>query len=349
MDHELPLERIAVRIRRSLPDPTSAWLDQVERSLVVICQDLAFIDAVRGRMRKAIERRWFSAARHLLRELPYRLRGLRDEFIRCDDLLGRYPRTPLSLRQIHEDLVQIHDEFGQLSFHATDQTLAVETDPITLERVYLGPFRILIRLDRLASGISEAAIEVVAVDPHPAAGNGRVPHPHVSDGRLCAGEASGPLAAALQDGRICDAFLLVRSVLETYNPESPHVALDQWNAEPCRECGHTAGDDLCFCDGCEQDFCNDCTESCCHCSAPRCSGCLENCAFCHESFCDGCFAECAACHQRCCETCMVEKRCPHCNEKEIDHEKPGKQDKDKQPKTAQPTEPAPASRTSQAA
>jgi hypothetical protein len=227
--------------------------------------------------------------------------------------------------------------------------VAVETDPITLEHVYLGPFRILIRLDRLASGISEAAIEVVAVDPHPANGSGRVTHPHVSDGRLCAGEASAPLAAALQDGRICDAFLLVRSVLDTYNPESPFVALDQWNAEPCRECGRTAGDDLCFCDGCEQDFCNECTDSCCHCSAPRCSGCLENCAFCHESFCDGCFAECAACSQRCCEPCMVEKRCPPCNQKEINHEKPGKQDKDKQPKTAQPTEPAAVSRTPQAA
>ena len=41
MDHEPPLERIAERIRQSLPDPASAWLDQVERSLVVICQDRA--------------------------------------------------------------------------------------------------------------------------------------------------------------------------------------------------------------------------------------------------------------------------------------------------------------------
>ncbi len=54
MDHEPPLERIAVRVRRSLPDPASTWLDQVERSLVVICQDLAYIDAVRSRLRKAI-------------------------------------------------------------------------------------------------------------------------------------------------------------------------------------------------------------------------------------------------------------------------------------------------------
>ena len=151
MDYEPPLERIAVRIRRSLPDPTSAGLDQVERSLVVI----------------------------------------------------------------GEDLVQARNEFGHVSFHATDQAVAVETDPITLERVYLGPFRILIRLDRLANCTVDATIEVVAVNPHPATGNGRVTHPHVSDGRLCAGEATGPLAAALQDGRICDTFLLVRSVLET--------------------------------------------------------------------------------------------------------------------------------------
>ncbi len=342
MDHEPPLERIAVRIRQSLPDPTSAWLDQMERSLVVISEDRAFIDAVRSRLRKAIERRWFSAARHLLRELPYRLRGLRDEFIRCDDLLGRDPRTRPSLRQIHEDLVQVRNEFGQVSFHAPDQTLAVETDSITLEHVYLGPFRNVIRLDRLANCTVEATIEVVAVDPHPATGNDRVTHPHVSNGRLCAGEATGPLAAALQDGRICDAFLLVRSVLETYNPESPHVALDQWNAEPCRECGRTEGDDLCFCDGCEQDFCNECTHSCCHCSAPRCSGCLENCVFCDESSCDGCFAACAACRQRCCESCLVEKRCPHCDEKEIDHEKPGKQDKERQSKDARQPDRAPA-------
>ena len=63
---------------------------------------------------------------------------------------------------------------------------------------------------------------MIALDPHPAALNDAVTHPHVSDERLCTGDAGAAIQAALAAGRVFDFFTLVRSVLVTYNPESPY-------------------------------------------------------------------------------------------------------------------------------
>ena len=59
---------------------------------------------------------------------------------------------------------------------------------------------------------------VVALDPHPAGSDESVTHPHVRDEQLCAGDAAAAIRSALAGGRICDFFLLVRSVLDRIQP-----------------------------------------------------------------------------------------------------------------------------------
>ena len=107
----------------------------------------------------------------------------------------------------------------------TDTIETTDTDPITLEGVYLGPFSIRLNVDLLEAGRTDAsAFQAVALDPHPASSSDTTTHPHVRDDYLCAGEASEPISAALREGRVADAFLLVRSVLTNYNRSSPFIA-----------------------------------------------------------------------------------------------------------------------------
>ena len=74
---------------------------------------------------------------------------------------------------------------------------------------------------------------------------------------------------ALAGGRICDFFLLVRSVLTCYNPDSAYVSLDNWHGVSCYECGYTTcPDDLSYCTTCDRDFCSDCASYCRRCVRP---------------------------------------------------------------------------------
>ncbi len=41
------------------------------------------------------------------------------------------------------------------------------------------------------------------------------------------------IRTALEQGRLCDFFSLVRSILNTYSPDSPYVSLYDWCGVAC--------------------------------------------------------------------------------------------------------------------
>ena len=135
-------------------------------------------------------------------------------------------------------------EFERFDYDAKQQTLSITTEPIRLENVYLGEFSIQLHIDRLSQVPRRRNVyRIVAEDPHPATSNDSVTHPHVRDEELCAGDATAAINAALETGRICDFFLLVRSVLMTYNGHSPYVPLAEWNGRACNDCGYVTDSD----------------------------------------------------------------------------------------------------------
>ena len=149
------------------------------------------------------------------------------------------------LSLVVEELTQVQQEFGDLEFNKAEDTISVVTEPITLEDVYLGPFRIQLELNKLSELYQGGAYHVIALEPNLAATDASVTHPHVSNDRLCEGDGYAAIRAALEQGRLCDFFTLVRSILNTYSPDSPYVRLDEWDSTPCYECGYVMNSDNC--------------------------------------------------------------------------------------------------------
>lgn len=159
------------------------------------------------------------------------------------------------------------------------------------------------------------------MDPHPASCNECVTHPHVSDERLCPGDAGAAINMALSAGRICDFFLLVRSVLTSYNPGSPYVSLDNWHGKACYDCGYVVdGDEIYWCCYCENDFCSDCSSYCRRCEDTFCRSCLEECQVCNDLICRSCMTSCPECNEQLCKNCLDDMECPCLKENEENKE-----------------------------
>ena len=117
-----------------------------------------------------------------------------------------------------------------------------------------------------------------------------------------------------QAGRIADAFLLIRSVLTTYNPSSAYVPLADWGGESCRNCGScVSSDESSYCQRCGGDFCSECVETCSGCHRIFCTECLEACPLCDERCCTGCLRRSDYSRKTCCRACIRE--CTVCGSK----------------------------------
>jgi hypothetical protein len=219
--------------------------------------------------------------------------------------LDRSAEEPPSASMLLAELLQLDSEFDGLRIDWKEFMLAVTTEPITLEHVELGRFEIQLHWERLAHLEGNDCFEIVALDPNPAQKNDSVTHPHVQSGSLCAGEAKRPLRAALAQGRLTDAFCLIRSVLRTYNAESPHVRLEDWAGEDCYDCGYSIGEDgSYYCPVCGHDYCEECSTCCAVCDQSNCRDCLGPCAVCEESCCKGCLRNSARSERACCRSCL---------------------------------------------
>ncbi len=231
------------------------------------------------------------------------------------------PRSP-TLRDLYGELTQLHQEFDRVRLEE-GAMLAVTTDAIELQDVYLGEFSIELCLDRLAERNDVGAFNVIALDPHPAAGSEGTTHPHVQNDKLCAGEATVAIAHALREGRLCDAFLAVNAVLSTYNAGSPFVRLEDWDGTPCANCGHVVDRENCFyCESCEQDYCDDCVSCCDVCQTSCCRGCLEEDGESGLLCCSACHHQCGRCDRTVDSNSLVQETglCPGCHEKYLEEE-----------------------------
>ena len=303
-------ERLAGKQRRegTIYLPTYAWT--------------AILD-IQRQIDKARLRGWYGAVKRLNEDLACTVADCSRQLDETRRHLKDANRTPchkVSVADVYRDLLALRSEFADLDIDLKANEVAVTTDTITLEDVLLGRFQI--RLDWNCIGRTRQPYRVIALDPHPAAKNEDVTHPHVQDEHLCEGEGQAAIAAALAEGRLYDFFLLVSQVLHTYGRGSAYVELDRWQNVPCDDCGNSIEpDERNYCHRCDATLCGECSYPCQGCDESFCSGCLNRCSVCGREYCWACLSACSACGKQCCDNCCNERSlCRRCHDKQ--HKEP---------------------------
>lgn len=308
--------------------------ERIER-FCAVSSDLQRFVKLQHLLDRARRQGYWQASQRLLRRSETRLADLRYSLDRARQVLDMEQPKVLSLGELAGELDQIEDEFGDWDFDANVQELSVETEPVTLDGIYLGPFEIRLHLSYLCHMSRRQPFAVIALDPNPASSASHVTHPHVSDEGLCAGDATASLQNCLASGRLCDFFLIVRQVLNTYNAHSPYVALDQWEGELCPDCGYAMGDeDRFMCENCHNDFCSECISYCRSCDLSSCRECLVTCDHCDELNCRECMRTCSECGEPCCQSCLEDDLCPDCKQEQENSNEDQDQRQEKQQEAA---------------
>ena len=272
-------------------------------------------------LKESVARGWSSSKEQYCASLGRALNDITRSIPQIQNLIDLPQKEIPKLSELVNELTQLMQEFEDVDINLAEGTISVATESITLEEIYLGPFSIKLSLGMLSKLYSSQAYHVIALDPHPAATAEEVTHPHVSNEHLCEGDGSAAIRVALEDGRLCDFFTLVKSILNTYSPDSPYVSLSEWEGISCYNCGYTCGSDNgYFCNSCERDYCEECSLCCHECDETVCSGCVTNCSICDESVCQNCVRTCSKCGSYCCKSCMEGNICIDCQESEVENE-----------------------------
>jgi len=307
------LARIAGMIRQQLQVMQTRRLTKITGHTDLIVDRLERIVKFRSAQTKAAARNWHATARRMVKQTAIALRDLPRYITDAQRGIQASQAAVPSLSELYGEMIQLRQEFNGISCSRSrsEQHLSVTTEPIELHRVYLGEFEIILDINRLSRECGSDTFIVRALDPHPAASNSGVTHPHVNNEEICPGDASAAIRAALCNGRICDAFMMMRSVLLVYNSGSPHVSLDRWGGTPCYECGYTVSEsDVHWCEACEENFCEECSTYCHLCSKTICQRCSATCPVCEEDACQSCMTICEDCGEPICLNCQKDGECP---------------------------------------
>jgi hypothetical protein len=237
----------------------------------------------------------------------------------CRRKLGRQPSSNAfaSPREIYADLLALQQEFPEFEYCLKAKTLTAVTEPIAFDDVELGRFAIELRWESLRP-LRYGGYSIIALEPNPSGTDDGVTHPHVQGAMLCEGDATPAIRSALSEGRLLDFFLLVRSVLETYNPKSPYVPIEDWEGVRCGDCDAAVPlSETSRCQNCERRLCDDCHRSCSSCNDGYCYECRADCTVCEETYCVNCLAPCAACGGQACPSCLhSDQKCENCHDQE---------------------------------
>ena len=270
----------------------------------------------------AVEKGWFGSAEKVRARVGRNINDFSYHLQRFKELINADETRLIGFSDIFAELSQIDDELGEYQFDMKEKTISVITEPITLDEIAFGPFEIKLFIDQINKLYTDSPYRVIALEPNPAGTDSCVTHPHVSNERLCEGDGHVSIRRSLEQGRLCDFFTMAVNILQTYNPDSPYVSLDDWEGISCYDCGCTvAGDDCYYCEYCERDYCSQCSSYCQMCDTTICLGCAYGCPSCSEPVCKNCTAECGDCEETFCNDCLTEQGlCQNCEENRKENE-----------------------------
>lgn len=332
------LIRIAIKIQEALVKLRTVRLVELQHRFANLAGQVQEFNTESRKLGKALSHNLNAAAKRVRTRIGRLICDLSYTVQRNKQLID-VPDTGIpKLAVLVADLKQLEEDCGQVDYDRDKNSVSIITDPIELEGINLGPFKIMLELSRLSELYKDSPYYCIALEPNPAGSCSDVTHPHVSGEHLCEGDGSVAIRAALEQGRLCDFFTMVISILNTYNPDSPYVSVSEWDGSPCYDCGYTMNsDDVYFCPFCDHDYCDDCSTYCQICDETTCLGCGGECPVCGQMCCSDCVTQCAECEELCCKDCLNEDLCPNCtNESEVENEQEGSQENKNQSQPEQP-------------
>jgi len=335
------LVRIADSIREALLIFQKARYTECLRQLSLFTEAIHTIACQSRRLGITISRSWLFAAEDCCQGIARQLNEVPYLVSRLELLLSKRQRGVPTLSELVAEIKATEAEFGGIEYDGEEDSLSVITEPITLEDTYLGPFRVALFLGKLHQMQHHVPYYVFAVEPHPAAKDEAITHPHVSNDGLCEGDGAAAVRAAIAEGRLTDFFSMVRSILQTYNPDSPYVPLADWDGTPCYDCGYVMDhESVYYCSHCENAVCDECSRVCTTCGEIVCGNCAGVCTVCDRTLCPKCAkTKCEDCESTCCESCLTDGLCPDCKEErenEDEDEEQEPEETDEIPNTSQP-------------
>ncbi len=259
------------------------------------------------------QRGWPTATSSVQLAISRTIEALQASLLDCQRTIATMPnRSRVSRqREIFADLQALCDEFPSVTLDLHRGELTVETHSIVLEEIDLGPFAIVLTLAPSKPTLTYA---VFARQPHPPTVTTRRLIRMFVTTRFAKAKGDHPSTQRSPKG-LFDFFVLVRQILETYNPASAFVRLSDWQGVSCTECGQfDRAEELTYCHECETDLCYDCAIACEECGRDGCSRCQRSCHDCQRDLCEACIGTCPACAERICSECL-EDHSSNCSEK----------------------------------
>ncbi len=319
--NEKELMRVASMIQEALGKLRKGRYLECVRQLSLFTGSLHEIAHGSRKLALALSRDWLAASEECCKSITRHLSQIPYCTSKLESLMDRRHKEVPTLGTILDELKALREEFDDVAFNREENALCAITEPITLEDTYLGSFRIALYLDKLHEMVHRMPYYVIAIEPHPSAKDEAITHPHVSNEVLCEGDGAGAIRAALEEGRLCDFFVLVRGILTTYNPDSPYVSLADWDGVACYDCGYVMDDESSYsCSHCGNAVCDSCSRVCTNCGEIVCGECASHCEICDRSLCPPCAkTKCSECESICCESCITDGLCPDCK-KEMENE-----------------------------
>lgn len=271
---------------------------------------------------KGIDKCWYHAAEKIRSRISRDLNDFSHHLELFKSAINANDIKMPNLGDVVAELLQIEQEYGEVKYDLKARMISVITESIALEGITFGPFEIRLYLNEIKKLAFESPYKIVALNPNPAGSDCDVTHPHVSHEKLCEGDGFIPIRKAIQQGRLNDFFTIIVQILQTYNPDSPYVSLDDWEGTSCYDCGYTvSGDDCYYCEKCERDYCSSCSTYCQICDTTICLGCSYECPCCNKPVCEHCADVCTECNEQLCKDCLNDEGlCNNCQEQREEQE-----------------------------
>ena len=181
------LIRIASDVRDQLLTLRRSKQQQVHSRVTCLIEQMNRLVTIRRKLNLCEIRHWQAASGKVMQHVESAIEDIPRHIQQVEQAVqARNIKAP-SVTDVYQGLAQAEEEFDDIVYHKEGDLLAVTTDPIELQDIYLGPFEIQLHVPSLSEMRYNSIYRIFALDPHPAASNDCVTHPHVSDERLCPG------------------------------------------------------------------------------------------------------------------------------------------------------------------